>query len=156
MLGRTIPVSSGFRSRADQERLYRNRASNPYPVAKPGGSEHEDGDAIDVPISFVPQLLSVSAKAGLTHPFPRTDPVHFEWTGARANKTAPAGSTSSGGGLGVDDIPVVGPVLSGASAVVDFFGALMKRETWVRVLEVAGGLGLGVLGFVLLTRSVKV
>ncbi|MDP8992137.1 MAG: M15 family metallopeptidase, partial [Actinomycetota bacterium] len=78
LLGGAVPVTSGFRSRAEQVALYANRASNPYPVAVPGTSRHEMGQAVDVPLSFVPRLLSVAAQVGLCQPYPRTDPVHFE------------------------------------------------------------------------------
>ena len=78
LLGGAVPVTSGFRSRAEQAALYANRASNPYPVAVPGTSRHETGQAVDVPVSFVPRLLSVAAQVGLCQPYPRTDPVHFE------------------------------------------------------------------------------
>ena len=33
LLGRPVPVVSGFRSRGEQERLWANRAANPFPVA---------------------------------------------------------------------------------------------------------------------------
>lgn len=78
LLGTKLPISSGFRSRADQARLYGRRGSNPYPVAPPGSSLHERGLAIDVPMSFVPRLLTVAARAGLCRPYPAADPVHFE------------------------------------------------------------------------------
>lgn len=77
-LGTAVPVTSGFRSRGRQAALYANRAANPYPVAVPGTSRHERGLAVDVPVSFVPRLLSVASRAGLCQPYPRTDPVHFE------------------------------------------------------------------------------
>jgi Putative Flp pilus-assembly TadE/G-like/D-alanyl-D-alanine carboxypeptidase len=77
LLGGPVPVSSGFRSRAEQERLWVNRHRNPYPVAVPGTSAHERGMAIDVPSWFVPVLLTVAAEAGLCQPLPATDPVHF-------------------------------------------------------------------------------
>jgi len=78
VLGTPVPVTSGFRSRAKQAALYANRGANPYPVAVPGTSRHELGLAVDVPLSFVPRLLAVSARVGLCQPYPRTDPVHFE------------------------------------------------------------------------------
>jgi hypothetical protein len=81
LLGRPVPVASGLRTRAEQEALWARRATNPYPVARPGTSDHERGLAIDVPRGFVDQLLSVAAAAGLCHPLPRTDPVHFEVCG---------------------------------------------------------------------------
>jgi hypothetical protein len=78
LLGRPVPIVSGFRSRAQQERLWARRASNPYPVAVPGTSAHERGMAIDVPASFAPLLAGVSTASGLCQPLPASDPVHFE------------------------------------------------------------------------------
>ncbi len=78
LLGTAVPVTSGYRSPARQAALYANRHNNPYPVARPGTSRHELGMAVDVPLSFVPRLLSVAAQVGLCHPYPVTDPVHFE------------------------------------------------------------------------------
>jgi uncharacterized protein YcbK (DUF882 family) len=81
LLGRPVPVSSGYRSPAQQRRLWQRRAANPYPVAAPGTSMHERGLAIDVPASFVSTLVAVASEAGLCRPLPRTDPVHFELCG---------------------------------------------------------------------------
>jgi len=83
LLGRPVPVASGYRSPAEQEALWERRHSNPYPVAQPGHSRHERGMAIDVPRGFVGELLTVATRAGLCQPLPRTDPVHFELCGAR-------------------------------------------------------------------------
>ena len=78
LLGRAVPITSGFRSTAAQAALYDDRASNPYPVAPPGSSMHERGLAIDVPAAFVPTLLAIAPKAGLCQPYPADDPIHFE------------------------------------------------------------------------------
>jgi hypothetical protein len=78
LLGERVPVTSGWRSRADQQRLWDQRHQNPYPVARPGTSRHERGLAIDVARGFVARLRSVAAAAGLCFPLPVTDPVHFE------------------------------------------------------------------------------
>jgi hypothetical protein len=78
LLGEDVPITSGWRSRAEQQRLYDDRGTNPYPVAVPGTSAHERGTAVDVPRWFVARLASVSARVGLCHPWPETDPVHFE------------------------------------------------------------------------------
>lgn len=78
LLGAPIPVVSGFRSAAEQQALWDARASNPYPVARPGTSLHEAGLAVDVPRDLVPSLLVVASEAGLCQPLPQTDPVHFE------------------------------------------------------------------------------
>lgn len=78
LLGMPVPVVSGLRTRAQQQSLWDRRAQNPYPVARPGTSNHEHGRAVDVPRGFVPRLLSVTAAAGLCQPMPESDPVHFE------------------------------------------------------------------------------
>jgi hypothetical protein len=78
LLGRAVPVTSGYRSPAQQASLYARRGSNPYPVARPGFSAHERGTAVDVPLAFVPALLSVARQVGLCQPYPQADPVHFE------------------------------------------------------------------------------
>ena len=78
LLGSPVPVASGLRTRAQQQALWDRRHTNPYPVARPGTSHHEQGRAVDVPHQFVPRLLAVAGAAGLCQPMPRTDPVHFE------------------------------------------------------------------------------
>ena len=78
LLGRVIPITSGYRSAAMQRALWANRQHNPYPVARPGTSAHERGLAVDVPRTFAPVLASVAARTGLCQPLPVSDPVHFE------------------------------------------------------------------------------
>lgn len=77
VLGRDIPIVSGRRSRADQERLWVDRLANPYPVALPGTSLHELGLAVDVPLDVAGQIAAISAQTGLCQPLPRSDPVHL-------------------------------------------------------------------------------
>jgi hypothetical protein len=78
LLGGPVPITSGFRSAAEQRRLWLGRATNRYPVAPPGTSMHERGLAVDVPSAVADRLAGVAAGAGLCRPLPRTDPVHFE------------------------------------------------------------------------------
>ena len=78
LLGSPVPISSGWRSTAQQAALWANRHLNPYPVAPPGTSMHERGLAIDVPGPFVATLRTVAAAVGLCQPLPVSDPVHFE------------------------------------------------------------------------------
>lgn len=78
LLGEPVPVTSGFRSAGEQQRLWTRRASNRFPVAPPGSSMHERGLAVDVAVVFAGRLAAVSREAGLCRPFPTTDPVHFE------------------------------------------------------------------------------
>jgi D-alanyl-D-alanine carboxypeptidase/Putative Flp pilus-assembly TadE/G-like len=82
LLGRTVTVVSGLRTRSQQEALWERRATNPYPVAPPGTSDHERGLAIDVPRTDVADLRSVARAAGLCQPLPTTDPIHFIVCGA--------------------------------------------------------------------------
>ena len=77
LLGRPVIVVSGLRSRSQQEALWEGRATNPYPVARPGTSDHERGLAIDVPRHEVDDLRRVAPAAGLCQPLPVTDPIHF-------------------------------------------------------------------------------
>src|SRR4051812_48383492 len=81
--GFTIRVVSGARSTAQQAALYANRASNPYPVAKPGTSKHERGEAVDVAIvgkGTWSQVGAAGEAAGLRWGgrFSKPDLVHFE------------------------------------------------------------------------------
>jgi hypothetical protein len=77
-LGRAVPVTSGWRSPAAQQALWDRRATNPYPVARPGTSAHERGEAVDVSVSVADALAAVGPSVGLCRPLPATDPVHFE------------------------------------------------------------------------------
>lgn len=43
-----LTVTSVYRSRTEQYRLWNNRANNPFPVAPPGSSYHEYGRAWDM------------------------------------------------------------------------------------------------------------
>jgi D-alanyl-D-alanine carboxypeptidase len=49
--GEHFHITSGLRTYAEQMRLWNNRGSNPYPVARPGTSRHESGRAADVTIN---------------------------------------------------------------------------------------------------------
>jgi hypothetical protein len=77
LLGRPVPVVSGLRTRAEQRALWDRRHANPYPVARPGTSDHERGLAVDVARSAVPDVVAVADRGGLCQPLPDTDPVHF-------------------------------------------------------------------------------
>jgi uncharacterized protein YcbK (DUF882 family) len=50
-----VQVTSTYRSYSEQLQLWRNRSSNPYPVAPPGRSWHQYGRAFD--LSANPELL---------------------------------------------------------------------------------------------------
>jgi hypothetical protein len=73
LLGFPVPVASY----EEQQALWERRATNPYPVARPGTSDHERGRAVDVPRASVEAVLGVAEAAGLCQPLPVSDPVHF-------------------------------------------------------------------------------
>lgn len=52
--GERFHVTSGHRSYEEQARLWAERHSNPYPVARPGSSRHESGRAADVTVNGRP------------------------------------------------------------------------------------------------------
>jgi hypothetical protein len=82
LLGHPVPVASGLRTRVQQQALWDRRHSNPYPVARPGRSDHERGLAIDVPRAAVDDVVPVAEASGLCRPLPQSDPVHFVVCGA--------------------------------------------------------------------------
>jgi hypothetical protein len=78
--GMDFSITSGYRSSAEQARLYANRGSNPFPVAPPGSSRHETGMAADLRFASPETRAWVSAHAaeyGLHFPNSR-DPIHIE------------------------------------------------------------------------------
>jgi hypothetical protein len=69
-------MSSGFRSNADQARLYADRGNNPNPVAPPGSSNHERGLAVDI-AGMTPEQRALLPQYGLAQPV-ANDPPHVE------------------------------------------------------------------------------
>jgi LAS superfamily LD-carboxypeptidase LdcB len=49
--GMHFHITSGLRTIAEQQRLWDNRGSNPFPVARPGTSRHQSGNAADVTVN---------------------------------------------------------------------------------------------------------
>jgi len=73
--GKTLPVTSGYRTTEEQAKLFAQRGSNPNLVAKPGTSLHEKGEAADIPTNIPDSFLS---QFGLHRPFGKKDPVHVQ------------------------------------------------------------------------------
>lgn len=86
LTGKQIQVNSSFRSREDQQRLYDEsvaagrpgKTASGMPVARPGGSDHERGMAIDIQNYNDAKAVEAFNKSGL---FQRVqgDPVHFSF-----------------------------------------------------------------------------
>ncbi|HUD29732.1 MAG TPA: hypothetical protein VMQ93_12725, partial [Novosphingobium sp.] len=84
-------VTSGFRTRAEQQRLYDTVRTPENPVALPGTSAHERGNALD--IAFGPGVTEASIKkayqaAGvrLTKVLRETGHFHIQWSTTGADK----------------------------------------------------------------------
>jgi hypothetical protein len=78
--GERFHVNSGLRTIAEQQRLWDNRANNPFPVARPGTSRHQDGRACDVSIGGRPIQSVINAadlRAAGLNPL-AGDAVHVE------------------------------------------------------------------------------
>ncbi len=91
-VGLSPRVTSTLRTRAEQERLWRRYQAgvSPFPVAPPGTSSHEYGEAFDMIVTPFEALADVGAAWqawGGTWGAER-DPVHFELPGAsQAHRT---------------------------------------------------------------------
>lgn len=95
-LGFQARVTSGYRSRATQTRLYKKfiQGLHPYPVAPPGTSDHEVGLALDVVSTDTQKLVSLLASVGLSWGG-QADPVHFSMIARRSEATAKSGAFKS-------------------------------------------------------------
>lgn len=93
-------VTSGLRSRADQERIYADKQAGRHvgPVAKPGTSAHERGQALDIaygPGISVASIKKAFADAGVTLRKVLNEPsqrvYHVEW--GKPGKAGPSAET---------------------------------------------------------------
>jgi len=74
-----VPIISGVRDKEKQAELYANRATNPNPVAPPGTSQHELGNAIDVDTkNLTPEQRGMLRAMGYSQPMPNKDPNHWQ------------------------------------------------------------------------------
>lgn len=71
-------LTSTYRSRSAQLKLWRNRHTNPYPVAPPGTSYHERGRAFDVvaPTTVLRSMGAMWRQMG--GKWFESDPIHFQ------------------------------------------------------------------------------
>lgn len=83
LTGKAVTITSGSRSRQDQERLFKQ---NPNKAAKPGNSLHEFGLAVDLDSSALNEMekLGLMRKYGFTRPV-GGEPWHIEAAGIQAN-----------------------------------------------------------------------
>jgi len=134
-------ITSAGRSSALQAALYANRANNPYPVAAPGTSKHELGEAMDVSTSSsaAAWLRANGAAYGWTRPI-ATDPVHWEHGTTTAASNPITGGLDALKNIGGDVAAGVGNALGLADV------ASSVQTVGLRLLFIAGGAGLVILG----------
>lgn len=93
-----IPIISGNRDNAAQKALYDasvaagtpGRLPNGNPVAKPGTSKHETGNAIDVDnAKLTPAQRTQLTNNGFFQPLPKQDPNHWEFDPNKAVQGTP-------------------------------------------------------------------
>lgn len=101
--GIAIDVTSGWRSKAYQQRLF-NQAISEYGsaeaaaqwVARPGTSIHEAGDAVDVSGSAAQAwLVQNGGRYGLCQMY-ANEPWHFEWRPTAIDNGCPASYANAG------------------------------------------------------------
>jgi hypothetical protein len=71
--GKPMPITSGFRTKEQQQRLFDERKNNPNLVAAPGTSLHETGNAVDIGTTVPEAFLN---QFGIHRPLGKKDPVH--------------------------------------------------------------------------------
>lgn len=71
--GKSMPITSGFRTKEQQQRLFDQRKLNPNLVAAPGTSLHETGNAVDIGTTVPEDFLN---QFGIYRPLGTKDPVH--------------------------------------------------------------------------------
>jgi hypothetical protein len=145
--GITATITSARRSTAKQQELWENRHRNPNPVARPGTSRHEHGEAFDisVPVAQRNELNKIMGKWGFLWggTFKRPDFVHYQWKGtpkaaAPAQPRGPAVKTPpppTTGRMTLDQaaaaaaaaLPDSGPDPRSAAAGFQFLGRQMGR-----------------------------
>lgn len=120
--GQLVTLTSGKRTYAQQAALYeRYKASGfniQYIAAKPGESNHESGNAVDVTLGGKPLADAVKASElaqyGLQNPV-KGDPVHTELLGG----SAPPPADSSAGTQVQSQTPLTGNVTAEPAAAVE-------------------------------------
>jgi hypothetical protein len=120
--GTGFSLTSGYRSQAEQDQLYANRAKNPYPVAK--NSEHTLGTAADFHFNNAASeawIKQHGGEYGTTFPL-ANDPIH-----GRFNPTIGPQSGGGAGGVSIHqktdihvtggDMPIAGEIAAHQDAV---------------------------------------
>lgn len=105
-------LSSGVRTPQQQAALYANRSNNPNPVAVPGTSRHETGNAVDIG-GMTPEQRAILPQYGLAQPV-ANDPPHVElapnqrpYRVAGPPTAAPQSTSQPQQGIGMAQVPAL-------------------------------------------------
>lgn len=90
--GINLSLSSAYRSYEKQAALYANRASNPYPVAAPGTSNHGYGISIDIPEGTPGHNWMIANGRQFGWKNLPGDAVHFDFVGGSKMRSYHTGS----------------------------------------------------------------
>ncbi len=132
--GLPIRVNSALRSTAQQQKLYDNRANNPYPVAVPGTSKHELGLAVDV-VPVGARSSAIWEAIGETG-----ESLGLRWGGRFSKPDYPHFELQAGGSSGVDDVWIDDT----GDASADAPGSFLGNYTPLEIGLVLGAIGLAV------------
>jgi len=119
-----VPIISGTRTTEDQAKLFADRSNNPNPVAPPGKSKHETGNAIDVDSkNLTDEHKSILKANGYSQPFPDKDPNHWELT---SSKNIPSTGKVQVGGMNMPQSEVQKMTAEEASKREQVYGSALN------------------------------
>ena len=139
--GKPVTVTSAVRTPEEQQKLYADfqAGKSKYPVAPPGRSKHDRGEAIDIDSSAANALdqKGLLAKYGLSRPVPN-DPVHIELAKGYADGGVATGPTS-GYKAELQGTNAVVPLPSGQQIPVDMpqFNTNLSDQTQILSQQLA-------------------
>ena len=127
LTGSVLQINSAKRSPADQQRLWDESVAagrtgigpTGMPIAKPGRSPHERGEAVDIQNYQDPVAVSALNKFGLTQKVPK-DPVHFQAKNGGIVPPLPGGANILAGEAGQAEAVV--PLPDGKTIPVQITG----------------------------------
>jgi len=122
--GEDLPITSGYRTRDEQRKLYLERLKNPNLVAEPGRSRHEKGDAIDLHPRIPDTLLE---QVGFHRPHGSKDMYHVE---INPNSTFAPSTTTEDDGYGISYAKPTGFVETKPSSFAEDFRKSVGEMSW--------------------------
>ena len=134
--GKTLQINSALRTKEDQLRLYNEtiRLNTPgfgpsgMPVAKPGTSSHELGNAVDIQNYRDPAAIEALKRQGLMQTVPK-DPVHFTMPKVGAEEGGILKGPASGYNARLHGTEAVIPMNNNSGDFVKMFKTMAEMMT---------------------------